>query len=123
MNTFNHTRPIRNDGGEIIGERPAPISRVTRDPLGGQFGLHKRHRLVVTLAAGDVIKLRPERTRQEVSITAVDLYRFALRCQAQRGVLEKARERKLKLAESRERRRIATADRKLRQELKRERGQ
>ena len=122
MNTFNHQRPVRNDGGEVTGHKPAPVSRVTVAELGGQFGLHKRHRLVVTLTGGDVIEFRPERTRQKVTILAVDVYRFVLRCAAQRSTLEKARERKVKLAESRDRRRIANADRKLRSELRKERN-
>jgi hypothetical protein len=57
------------------------------DPLGGEFGPDKRRRLVVTCKDGDVIEFRPERTRQTVTVRAVDLYRFALRSRA--GLIER----------------------------------
>lgn len=116
MKTFAHMRPIRNEAGERIGESPAPVSRVTVAPLGGEFGRDKRRRLVVTLCPGDVIQFRPERTRQAVTMLAADLYRVALRAKAGRAHLEKARAKKQQKADARERRRIANTDRRLRQQ-------
>ena len=113
MKTFAHTRPIRNEAGEIINAKPAPCSRCTVAALGGQFGSDKRRRLVVTLKAGDVIEFRPERTRQTVTMLAVDLYRVALRAMAGRAQLEKARAKKESKARARSARRIAYVDKKL----------
>ena len=56
----------------------SPVCAVTRDELGGQFGRDRRCRLVVTLAAGDVIQMRPSKTLRAVSGTARDIYRFLL---------------------------------------------
>ncbi len=63
MRTFGHQRPV---------------GAVTVNPLGGAFGRDKRHRLVVTLAAGDVIAMRPSKTLRTVTGTAADIYRFLL---------------------------------------------
>ena len=89
------------------------VFRVTRDELGGQFGKDKRRKLVIGLVDGDIISLRPQGTRQEVTLKLEDVYRFALRCMAQRKVLEKARDRKINLQAQRERAKIARYDRKI----------
>ena len=122
MKTFSHKRPIRNELGEVTGQKPAPVFRVTREQLGGQFGPDKNRRLVVGLLDGDVITLRPEKTRQALTITAVDLYRFAIRCKAQRASLEKATKVKAKKQEQRERAVIRRADAKMRAQLRAEKG-
>ena len=118
MKPFNHTRPRRNADGAIISQQPAPVARVTVAELGGQFGSDKRRRLVVTLSAGDVIEFRPARTRQTVTMLAVDLYRVALRAMAGRAQLEKARAKKESKARQRSARRIACVDKKLTKEAK-----
>lgn len=100
MKTFGHARPVRDDAGQIIGTKPAPARRVTNAELGGAFGRDKRRRLVVCLVAGDVILFRPQNTRQEVSILAVDCYRFALRCKA---VADAAEKRAARVARRKER--------------------
>jgi hypothetical protein len=117
---FNHTRPRRNGAGDVIGENPAPVSRVTVAALGGQFGPDKRRRLVVTLKAGDIIEFRPERTRQIVTMAAVDLYRIALQRRAACVALEKARQTKQRKADARAARRIAYTDRKLTNQAKKD---
>jgi len=94
------------------------VLRVTREELGGAFGKDKRRKLVVGLEAGDVITLRPQGTRQLVQLKLVDVYRFALRCSAQRKVLEKARERKITKQAQRERAKIARYDRKIKRQAK-----
>lgn len=123
MKTFSHTRPVRDDAGQIISEKPAPCSRVTFNPLGGNFGSDKRKRLVVTLLAGDVIQCRPEKTRRTVSMLAVDVYRIMLRNEANKFTLEKARAAKIRKQDRLERARISRADAKLKAELRAERGE
>lgn len=121
MKLFNHKRPVRDDKGEIVSQKPAPVSRATFNPLGGQFGSDKRKRLVVTLIDGDVIQMRPEKTRRVVSMLAADVYRMMLRNEANKGTLEKARLAKIKKQERRESNRIKYADQKLKRELRAER--
>lgn len=82
MRTFGNKRPIRDDSGKIIELVDSPVCAVTYNELGGAFGRDKRHRLVVTLAAGDVITMRPSQTRRAVSGTAQDIYRYLLTCAA-----------------------------------------
>jgi hypothetical protein len=94
MKTFGHVRPVRDEAGNIIGSKQAPARRVTMAVLGGYFGPDKHRRLVVCLSAGDVILFRPEKTRQEVAMPAVDCYRYALRCKALADVAEKRQRRK-----------------------------
>lgn len=71
-----------------------PVRRVTEDTLGHTFGSDWRRKLVVTLNAGDLISFRPHGTRREVSIMAADVFRYVLRCEANKAMLEKARARK-----------------------------
>ena len=118
MKTFSHTRPVRNEAGEIINAKPAPCSRCTVAALGGNFGPDRRRRLVVTLKAGDIVEFRPERTRQTVTMLATDLYRVALRARASRVHLEKARTSKARKAEARAARRIKAADKRITREAK-----
>lgn len=94
MRTFGHTRPVRNEQGEIIGSEASPVRARTIDPLGPAFGPDREHRLVVTLEAADTISIRPEKTGRSESILAKDLYAYLLRCKANLSTLERARERK-----------------------------
>jgi len=89
MRSFGHIRP---DG------KPSPPKARTVSNLGHSFGGDHKARLIVSLEAGDLIVLRPERTGRSVSITASDLYAYLLRCKANLAHLEKARERKEKKA-------------------------
>lgn len=93
------------------------VRRVTREELGGQFGPDKHRKLVVELVEGDLLTLRPQGTRQEVTMEIKDVYRYLLRCAAAKKVLEKARERKIAKQARKERERIARADRKFRASL------
>ncbi len=113
MKTFSHTRPVRNEAGEEIGRAPIPARRVTVAELGGSFGPDSRRRLIVMLTPGDVILFRPERTRQAVSMLAVDCYRYVLTCKANAAHLAKARERKAAKQVVRERRRRAAVEKRL----------
>jgi hypothetical protein len=70
------------------------VVRVTRQPLGGHFGLDKSRRLVVALRDGDILELRPEGTRQASRMAIADIYAYMLRCESNRRQLEKARSRK-----------------------------
>jgi hypothetical protein len=78
-------------------DRPArSVTRLTEGTLGGQFGKDKHRRLAISLAFGDIIVLRPHGTRRSESILAVDLYSYALRCKANKSLMERLRERKAK---------------------------
>jgi hypothetical protein len=117
---FGHKRPIRDVDGNITGQKESPVCAVTREPLGGAFGADKRRRLIVALAAGDTIQLRPHGTRRSISLRAADVYRYAIQCQANLANLERARARKAKKGEQRERARLDAAERRLREAAKRE---
>ena len=99
----------------------ADVWRVTRNRLGGQYGRDKHRQLVAGLVAIDQLVLYPKGTRQEVRLNLADIYGWALRNRAQRAQLERARDRKEKLKAIRERRLIASADRRIRQAARRQR--
>lgn len=113
MRTFGHSRPVRDNNGNAISSKPSPLRAVTVNKLGGSFGLDHNKRLIVTLDAGDLIILRPERTTRPVAVAAKDVYRFALMCKANLANLEKARAAKARRAERLAARRIAAAERRL----------
>jgi len=111
-----HTR-TEPSGEAVTRVTSDEVWRVTREVLGGAFGRDRARKLVVGFVAPDLLSLRPQGTRQEVKLQLVDVYRFALRCAANRKQLELARVRKEKKDRERERRRIADADRRLRRPL------
>lgn len=121
MKEFGHQRPVRNEAGEVIESRSSPAKAVTRDELDGSFGVDRGRKLIVSLEAGDVIVLRAARTKRAYTIKASDVYRWAIKCAANRATLEKARSKKVQRANRLESQRIARADRKMRLELRKER--
>jgi hypothetical protein len=86
-----------------------PVHRKTREPF-FNHGADRGRLFVATLAPGDLLTLRPLRTRAggsaEVSIKLVDVYRYALLCRVNCAKLEKASAVKAKKAAARERRRL-----------------
>lgn len=118
MRSFGHKRPARLPDGTVFEMVPSPVGAVTREKLGGQFGPDKKYRLVVTLEDGDLIVMRPEKTRRAEKMAAVDVYRYMLRCRANLEFLERARKAKARKAERLAARRIATADCRRKQQLK-----
>lgn len=124
MNTFGQLIPVRDgETGEIVGERPAVVARVTRDVLGGQFGSEKDKRVVVELRDGDVIALRPLRSpgdKRTLTIEVKDLWAYLNRCKANLATLEKARERKAAKALKREAAAIRRTDRKIKTQARAE---
>lgn len=118
MRTFGHQRPIRDGEGNITGQKESPVKAVTIGVLGGMFGADKKRRLVVTLGAGDVIKLKPHGTRREVSLPAVNVYHYALMCIANGERMAKLRERKSLIAARRERNRLAQQERAFKAKLR-----
>lgn len=100
MRPFGHTRPIRDGDGAIIGTVASPAKARTLAPLGTGHGPDSRKRLVVSLERGDIISLRPERTRRCAVIPAGELYTWLLRIQAEKHAAEKKAKRaaKYKLA-------------------------
>lgn len=107
------------DGKPETKLKESNVWRVTRETLGGNFGIDRHRRLVVGLVAPDQIVFRPQGTRQEVRINIIDAYRIAIQRRANIALLERARERKLVVQRQREARAIARADRKLRLEARR----
>lgn len=93
------------------------VVRVTRETLGGNFGPDGRRRLVVKLAAGDVLVMWPQGTRQKISIELKRVYRDALQHKAMLAVLERARKRKAQKADQRASRRLRYAEDKLRKPI------
>lgn len=91
MKTFGWNRPVRDPKGEVIGSNPSPVKVRTLEGLPHNYGPDKNKRLILTMHPGDLIGIRPERTGREVSISAVDVYSYVLRIQANRNHLEKAR--------------------------------
>lgn len=104
-----------------------PVVRRSQSTLDGSFGPDRGRAIVVKLVPGDgkliddLIELRPERTRRIERIAVIDVYRFAVRCRAQREALEKARAAKEKKAERLARERLDRAERKFRKSLRSER--
>lgn len=120
MNTFGQPIPVRDDAGNIIGVRPSEASRRTKNGLSGSYGPDRDKRLIVSLRDGDIIAIRPERTRREVTVTAHDLYATMLRWQANRVNLEKARERKERASIRREALAIKRTEDRIRREARKE---
>lgn len=114
MRTFGHKRPVRDKAGNITGQKDSPVKAVTIDPLGGAFGADKKRRLVVTLAAGDTIRLKPHGTRREVSVLASDVFRYAIMCIANGARMAKLRDRKAAVQARRDRQKLAAQERRMR---------
>lgn len=81
-----------------------PVRRQTLGTLDGSFGQDRNRCLVVTLERGDLISLRPAKTRRAESISLFDLYRIAIRTRVNRELLEKNR---AKIAKNKERKAMA----------------
>jgi hypothetical protein len=75
--------------------------RVTRAKLDGHFCKHKNKRLVVQLRDGDVLLLRPEKTRAAVTASLFDIYGWMVRSLADRAHMARLRERKARKAQAR----------------------
>lgn len=90
------------------------VWRECKDELDGQHGRDSGRVLVVGLVATDQLILYPKGTRQEIRVNLKDVYAWALRSRAQRAVLERARERKDRLATLRLSRRVTAAGRRMR---------
>jgi hypothetical protein len=86
-----------------------PVYRATRGSLGYHHGTDRGRQPVVALVDGDLVSLRPKGTRRPAKMVSLfDIYDMAIRLEAQRAALEKARavkERKaIRLAADRQRR-------------------
>lgn len=96
----------------------ADVWRETRETLGGNYGKDKRRKLVVGLVGIDQLVLYPKGTRQEYRVNIKDIFAWAVRSRALRAQLERARERKDKLAQRRATKRLDSAERRLREKAK-----
>lgn len=90
MKSFGHLRREHDEKGELVRVVDSPVRARTARPLTGGYGPDNDKRLVVTLAAGDVISIRPEKTQRAVSVLATDLYGELLRRQARHKAAVKA---------------------------------
>lgn len=100
MNTFGRKRPVRNAAGEITGLIESPACAMTHGELDASFGAPDRDRkLIVSLEAGDLIVMRPQGTRRPMKAAAIDVYRWMIRCEANRITLERARDKKSRKAQ------------------------
>lgn len=104
--------PVTDEHGKPVTKTVASeVWRVTRNTLGHGFGPDSRRKLVVGLVNGDVLVLKPLKTRQVVQVELKAVYSWLLRNKAVRLQLEKARNRKEKLATARAARRRAAQER------------
>jgi len=87
------------------------VWRVTRNTLGYGYGPDSKRKLVVGLINGDVLVLKPLKTRQVVQVELKAVYGWLLRNKAVRLQLEKARARKESKAIQRAARRRADHER------------
>ena len=96
LKTFSHKRPIRNEAGELLEMRLAPVSRVTVSKLGHNHGTDKNKPLVVTLLDGDIIGFKPARasTARTKTARAIDVYEWIIRSEAVNAQMKRLRERK-----------------------------
>lgn len=81
------------------------VSRITVDPL-ETFGPNRNRPFVVTLAPGDLLTFRPLRRRNEVSARLSDIYRMILIGRSNAERMAKLRDRKKRLEDKRELRRL-----------------
>ena len=113
MRNFGHTRAVKDEAGNVIELKDSPARAATVSELGRTFGSDHDKRLVVSLDKGDLITVRPARTRRSLQIKACDLWFYLLRCEANKSQLERARERKARKAERVARERQERAERRL----------
>jgi hypothetical protein len=95
------------------------VRRLTLGALDGSFGPDRDKRLVVAFVPGDgdkipdMLEIRPIRTRRTERIAVVDVYRYAIRCRVNLGVLAKARAKKEAKAQRLANERIARREKRL----------
>lgn len=110
----NKLVPVIVDGKPVTKITASEVWRVTKNILGHGYGPDSKRKLVVGLINGDVLVLKPLKTRQAVQVELKAVYGWLLRNKAVRLQLEKARARKSKLVEVRARRGLRAADRRFR---------
>lgn len=78
-----------------------PVRRLTVGALDGSHGADRGRPLVAALEAGDLLTLKPYKTRRAETISLFDVYRYAIKARVAKQLLEKARERRAQLTEKR----------------------
>lgn len=108
--------PVTDEHGKQVTKTiSSEVWRVTRNTLGHGYGPDSKRKLVVGLINGDVLVLKPLKTRQVVTVELKAVYGWLLRNKALKAQLEKARARKTKLADIRARRSRDARERRFRQ--------
>lgn len=87
------------------------VWRVTRNVLSGRYGPDRDRKLVVGFVQGDLLAMRPQGTRQQVTVELMEVYEWVLHRKAMIAHMNKMRERKAAKA-------LARAERRLRRPLK-----
>ena len=104
--------PVTDEHGKPVTKTVASeVWRVTRNTLGHGYGPDSKRKLVVGLINGDVLVLKPLKTRQALTVEIKHVYGWLLRNKAVRLQLEKARTRKDTLKLRRDRRNREAAER------------
>lgn len=78
-----------------------PVRRLTIGALDHHHGSDRGKRLVASLEQGDLLTLKPHKTRRPETVSLFDVYAWAIRCRVNRAQLERAREHRAKLTEAR----------------------
>jgi hypothetical protein len=89
------------------------VRRITKHNLDGSFCADRGRKLVVCLADGDIIRLKPEGTRKSTSASLSDVYRWMIQAQANRINMERLRNRKAAKDARRLRQKIAREEKRL----------
>lgn len=78
-----------------------PVRRLTRGALDAHHGSDRDRRLVASLEPGDLLVLKPYKTRRAEIISLFDVYTFAVKSRVMKTHMEKLRARKGELADRR----------------------
>jgi len=104
---------VTDDNGPVTKTVSSEVRRVTKKPLDGSFCRHRGRKLVVRLASGDLLSLKPKGTRKVMTAQLSDVYRWMIQCAADKIRMEKLRNRKVAKQARLERMRIKAAENRL----------
>jgi len=115
MKEIGYNILIKDEAGNVKDIRRKIVTLKTRGVLSPSHGKDKNKPIVVSLKHGDLIELKPLHSRKiRYTVSVFDVYSFAVRRYAQAQLLEKARAKKAKKAEVRERRALDRMEKRLR---------
>lgn len=106
----------RLHGFQLFGAEVGSV-RITRDTLNSQHGAHRGRHLVVSFVGGDLIEIRPFGSPIRKTVSAFDIYRFAIEREATAARMERLRAQREKKKARLERLRLKAAEARLRRSL------